>query len=103
MALARLFPIDAPYAQESDRTFSERLLKQSADAFPPGEKTTACQDQAWKFCTGDGARNGDARQAIRSHRFSLIQKPRLPAWQKKLPRRGDVPRGTMDEVSSYGR
>jgi len=33
MALARLFPIDATYAQESDRTFSERLLKQSADAF----------------------------------------------------------------------
>jgi hypothetical protein len=30
MALAHLFPIDATYAQESDRTFSERLLKQSA-------------------------------------------------------------------------
>jgi hypothetical protein len=30
MAFVRLFPIDATYAQESDRTFSERLLKQSA-------------------------------------------------------------------------
>jgi hypothetical protein len=32
MAFVRLFPIDATYARESDRTFSERLLKQSTAA-----------------------------------------------------------------------
>jgi len=32
MAFARLFPIDAADAQDSERTFSERLLKQSDDA-----------------------------------------------------------------------
>jgi hypothetical protein len=32
MAFARLFPINATDARESDRTFSERLLKQSTAA-----------------------------------------------------------------------
>jgi hypothetical protein len=48
MALARLFPIDATYAQESDRTFSERLLKQSAAAVATRREGTARQDQYLK-------------------------------------------------------